>query len=136
MAADSLFELQIAKFVEKAGKNADEVVRKTAFEVFSQVIIISPVDEGRFKGNWQVAIESIPSGVLDTVDKSGTATIAKAKAATLTMRAGQIIYMVNNLEYARPLEYGHSKQAPSGMVRITVENFNAIINRAASEVPK
>jgi hypothetical protein len=38
-------------------------------------------------------------------------------------RWGEIIYLTNSLPYARRLEYGWSKQAPAGMVRITVANF-------------
>lgn len=136
MAADSLFELQIAKFVAKANGNIDLVVRKIALDVFTRVIVKSPVLTGRFKGNWQVAIESIPEGTLALDDKEGTATIAKVTAEVLGLKGGQIIYLVNNLEYARPLEWGHSKQAPGGMVRVTIEEFNAVVNQAASEVPK
>jgi hypothetical protein len=134
--ADSIFALQIAKFVEKAKGNADLVVRKVALDLFSRVITKSPVDTGRFKGNWQVAIGSIPAGTVEINDKAGTATIAKVTAEALNMRAGEVIYLVNNLPYARRLEYGHSKQAPAGMVRITIEEFNAAVNKAANEVPK
>jgi hypothetical protein len=37
---------------------------------------------------------------------------------------------VNNLPYAVPLEYGHSKQAPGGMVRITLARFQQIVDEA------
>lgn len=131
-----MFELQIARFVEKAKGNVDLVVRKVALDLFKRVIMKSPVDTGRFKGNWQVQIGSIPAGTLEIDDKAGTATIAKVTAETLNLRAGQIIYLVNNLPYARRLEYGHSKQAPGGMVRVTVAEFNAAVNRAANEVKK
>ncbi len=100
------------------------------------MILKSPVDTGRFRGNWQVAIESVPSGTLVIDDKSGTATIAKTTAVTLGLRAGQTITLVNNLEYARALEYGHSKQAPAGMVRLTLQEFGAVVQKAASGVSK
>ena len=132
----TIFSADIQKFIDKAKGNADLVVRKVALDLFRKVIVKSPVDTGRFKGNWQVAIGSIPAGTLSINDKSGTATIAKVTAEALNMKAGDVIYLVNNLPYARALEYGHSKQAPAGMVRITIEEFNAAVNTAASEVPK
>jgi hypothetical protein len=132
----SLFTAQIGAFVEKAKGNMDLVVRKIALDMFSRVIQKSPVDTGRFKGNWQVAIGSIPAGTLKLDDKTGTATMAKVTAATLQLEAGQVIYLVNNLPYAQALEYGHSKQAPSGMVRLTIAEFNAAVERAAQSVPK
>lgn len=130
------FELDIARFVEKAKGNVDLVVRKVALDLFKRVIMKSPVDTGRFRGNWQVAIGSIPAGTLQIDDKAGTATIAKVTAATMRLQAGQVITLVNNLVYARALEYGHSKQAPNGMVRLTVTEYGAIVNRAAADLPK
>lgn len=130
------FSLDIQRFVDKAKGNVDLVVRKISLDMFRRVIMKSPVDTGRFKGNWQVAIGSIPAGTLEVNDKTGTATIARVTAATLGLQAGETIYLVNNLEYARALEYGHSKQAPAGMVRISVAEYPGVVNKAASEVNK
>lgn len=130
------FQLDIQRFVDKAHGNLDLVVRKVALDLFKRVIMKSPVLTGRFKGNWQVAIGSIPAGTLEINDKAGTATIARATAATLNLRAGEVIYLVNNLDYARALEYGHSKQAPAGMVRLSVAEYGAVVNKAAGEVAK
>lgn len=130
------FELDIQRFVEKAKGNVDLVVRKISLDIFHRVIIKSPVKSGRFKGNWQVAIGSIPAGTLELNDKSGAATISRVDAAVLGLKAGEVIYLVNNLAYARRLEYGHSKQAPSGMVRLTLQEFPGVVNKAASEVSK
>lgn len=130
------FELDIQRFVDKAKGNIDLVIRKIALDMFKRVIMKSPVDTGRFRANFQVAIGSMPAGTLEIDDKTGAATISKVTAATLGLSAGQTIYLVNNLAYARRLEYGHSKQAPNGMVRITVQEFPGVVNKAASEVPK
>lgn len=131
-----MFAAQIADFVAKAKGNADLVVRKVALEMFSRVITKSPVDTGRFRGNWQVAIGSIPGGTLVLDDKAGTATIARVTAVALGLKAGEVIYLVNNLAYALPLEYGHSKQAPSGMVRLTIAEFQGVVTAAAASLPK
>jgi hypothetical protein len=130
------FQLDIQRFVAKANGNIDLVIRKIALDLFSRVILKSPVDTGRFKGNWQVAIGSIPSGTLELSDKDGGATIAQVTAETLGLKAGDVITLVNNLDYARSLEYGHSKQAPAGMVRTTVQEYGAVVAQAANEVPK
>lgn len=129
----SQFELDIARFVEKAKGRIDLVVRKISLDLFKRVIMKSPVKEGRFKGNWQCAIGSVPDGVLAVDDKAGTATISKMTAAVAGLHAGQIIYLVNNLAYARRLEYGHSQQAPAGVVRITVAEYRGVVEKAAAE---
>lgn len=130
------FVLDIQRFVDKANGNVDLVVRKVALDLFRRVIMKSPVDTGRFKGNWQVAIGAIPAGTIEVDDKSGAVSIARVDAAVLGLRAGDVIYLVNNLEYARALEYGHSKQAPGGMVRLSVAEYGAVVVQAAGEVPK
>jgi hypothetical protein len=130
------FTLDIQRFVDKAKGNIDIVIRKIALDIFKRVILKSPVDTGRFKGNWQVAIGEMPVGTLELDDKSGTATISKMQAVALGLEAGQIIYLVNNLVYGPRLEYGYSKQAPNGMVRLTLQEFPGIVVAAASEVAK
>jgi hypothetical protein len=49
-------------------------------------------------------------------DKTGGSSIADLK----NIGVGSVTYMTNNLPYAIPIEYGHSKQSPAGMVRINV----------------
>ncbi len=45
-------------------------------------------------------------------------------------KAGDVIYLANSLPYIRRLEYGWSKQAPAGMVRGTVGEFQQAIDKA------
>ncbi|QIH09007.1 MULTISPECIES: hypothetical protein [unclassified Pseudomonas] len=85
---------------------------------------------GRFRGNWQFSIDTPADGVLDQVDPSGNVTIAVLRTQVQSLTAGQTAYIVNNLPYAVPLEYGHSKQAPGGVVRITLARFQQIVDEA------
>jgi hypothetical protein len=85
---------------------------------------------GRFRGNWQFSIDTPAEGVLDQVDPSGNVTIAVLRAQVQALTIGQTAYIVNNLPYAVPLEYGHSKQAPGGMVRVTLTRFQQIVEEA------
>lgn len=85
---------------------------------------------GRFRGNWQFSIDTPAEGVLDQIDVSGSVSIAVLKAQVQSLTAGQTAYIVNNLPYSIPLEYGHSTQAPGGMVRITLARFQQIVEEA------
>ena len=85
---------------------------------------------GRFRGNWQFSVDAPAEGVLDQVDPSGNVTIAVLRTQVQSLTAGQTAYIVNNLPYGIPLEYGHSKQAPGGMVRITLTRFQQIVDEA------
>lgn len=108
--------------------------QKVAIEAFTRVIMRSPVDTGRFRGNWQVQIGSIPDGVLALDDRDGTATVSKATAAAQQFKPGQMIYLTNNLPYAQRLETGWSKQAPGGMVGITVQELQPVVDKALAQV--
>ncbi|MCU7645653.1 hypothetical protein [Pseudomonas piscis] len=85
---------------------------------------------GRFRGNWQLSIDTPAEGVLDQIDPAGNVTIAVLRTQAQSLTAGQTAYIVNNLPYAVPLEYGHSQQAPGGMVRITLARFQQIVDEA------
>ncbi|APC18175.1 hypothetical protein BLL42_21510 [Pseudomonas frederiksbergensis] len=85
---------------------------------------------GRFRGNWQFSIDTPAEGVLDQVDPSGNVTIAVLRAQVQALTIGQTAYIVNNLPYGIALEYGHSKQAPGGMVRVTLTRFQQIVEEA------
>lgn len=90
---------------------------------------------GRFRGNWQVGIDECPSEELDRIDKSGDSTKRIGNMILRSFRVGmKDIYFVNNLPYAYLLEFGHSKQAPNGMVRVTALQFSQYLDDAAREV--
>lgn len=128
------FAAQVEAWANKARERITLAQRKIAMEVFTEVIMMSPVDTGRFKGNWQCSIGSVPNGTLALDDQSGTATISAMTAEALQVEAGQVIYLVNNLPYAQRLEYGWSKQAPNGMVRLTVQRWRPVVARVAREI--
>lgn len=128
------FTQQTQAWADKANKRIDLAVQKIALEAFTRVILRSPVDTGRFRGNWLVSIGSAQGGFTEDVDPSGVIIISDVKETVLTLKAGQTIYLVNNLPYARRLEYGYSTQAPEGMVRITALEFQPIVQAVAEQI--
>lgn len=131
----STFALQLSEFAKRAGRNADLVVQKVATDVLRRVVLRSPVDTGRFRGNWQTTISAPAAGSVAIEDKSGNVAISKGQQALVSFQCGPDIFITNNLPYGRRLEYeGWSKQAPAGMVRITVSEYANIVARAVGEV--
>lgn len=135
----STFRLDVSKFVDKTKARLDLVVRKIALELFTRVVLKSPVDTGRFRANWQLAIGDIPDDVLELDDKAGTATVSRGVAASQGVRAGDVVYLVNNLPYGPRLEYGWSQQAPAGMVRISIAEIqtwlDGVVDAAKRQLP-
>lgn len=128
------FSDDLAKFEAKTSEKLDLAVRKIALELFSRVILKTPVDTGRARANWQVSIGALPNGTLQLEDKTGQATISAATARTAGVEAGDVIYLSNNLPYAERLEDGYSLQAPAGMVALSVQEFQAIANEIGLEL--
>jgi len=130
------FGADLEKFEQRTTDKMQRAVRKIAFGVFKSVIRMSPVDTGRFRGNWQPAIGIVPSGTLETVDPIGNVVMAKVAGVTGRIEIGDVIYMVNNLPYAERLEDGWSGQAPNGMVRLTVQRFIPIVDAVVAQVAR
>lgn len=144
------FSLDISRFVEKAQGRIDLVVQKVTLDVFRSVIMMSPVGNpalwknpesapegyvgGRFRGNWIADIGNYSTNILNNFDKSGNETIKKVSAIVARGKSGGVVYLVNNLPYAQRLEYGYSMQAPAGMVRTTIANYQSYINNAVSSI--
>lgn len=115
------FTADISRFIGKTEKSAEQAVRKISFELLNKVILKSPVDTGRFRANWYVSVNYVSKEVSSSVDKSGADSIRRGSLGINAYKLGDAaIYLSNNLPYAYRLEMGYSKQAPSGMARLSV----------------
>ncbi|WP_421526309.1 hypothetical protein [Pseudomonas yamanorum] len=85
---------------------------------------------GRFRGNWMFSIGTPNNATTEEVDPTGTKSTARVTAGAIEFNAGDTCYITNSLGYAIPLEFGHSTQAPGGMVRVTVARFQQIVLEA------
>lgn len=123
------FVSDLRKFAEKTKRSLDQTCRAVSIKWFSATILSTPVDTGRLRGNWQVTQGAPAGGITARLDPSGQGIIAD-----VTQHAGglgSLTYLVNNLEYATAIEYGHSMQAPEGMVRINFARIKSIIEQSA-----
>ena len=126
--------MSFAKDLDKITLNlsgyAENMVRATLFNLSYRIIKESPVDTGRFRGNWQASVNTPKVTQLKRKDRTGTSTITAVNNVLEKFSMGQTFYLTNNLPYARRLEYGYSKQAPSGMLRINVMRVQSELEKA------
>lgn len=130
----STFALQLAAFADKCGKNAEMAVKKVSIDVLAKVVQRSPVDTGRFRGNWVMSVASPNITTKDVTDKSGDATISHESANLQAFKLGESVYIMNSLPYSLRLENGYSQQAPGGMVKLTIAEFQPLVDQAAKEI--
>ena len=81
------FAESLAAFAEQAKEAIDDVFRDVVIEIGTSIIRLSPVDTGRFKGNWHLSIDNIESVTFDEVDPTGAKVrTTGTKRATITAR--------------------------------------------------
>lgn len=129
------FADSIEAFHRKTKLSMDIIVRKVGLDLTRAVVARSPVDTGRFRGNWMLGVGSVNTTMLpDITDQDGGDTIEKIASGLDRVHAGGVFYITNSLPYAIPLEYGHSDQAPNGMVRLTVREYRTYIENAVRQL--
>ena len=112
----------------------DKWFRLITLGLYRDVIVGTPVDTGRARANWQLAIGSAPASVLNKTDKgrpksdSGASgsEVRKANQKMGVRKAGRSVFIANNLGYIGKLEEGHSKQS-SGWVENAMKRAEARI---------
>lgn len=123
-----LFDLN--RFAKKTEIKMDLVVKKVVIDLFTGFVLHTPVDTGMARAGWMIGISTPPNGVPAPGKKFYKKPIPKAGK----VKAGGIIWIMNNIPYIRHLEYGtakygYSPKAPQGMVRITFKKVVASLNR-------
>lgn len=131
------FELAMRGAIGQTKEQIEEVITLSLLEFVSRIKIRTPVDTGRLRANWQFGVGSAPRGVLELgVD-------AKLTAIGGGAGAGRVYFVVNNLPYARRIEFGfigpdslgrNYQQAGRKMVALTVMEWPQIVASAVAAV--
>lgn len=127
------FARQVQRFTAKTEKALDKTVRAITFALFREVIMRSPVDTGRLRGNWQTTVNSAATTTVTRDDKTGAGPIAEVLANGGGW--GSKTFLANNLPYAGRIEFdgwSHTK-APAGMVRVSFARIQRIVAKAARD---
>lgn len=132
------FQGDIEKWIKQVKSGLDDVIREFVKAVHADLVKGSPVDTGRFRANWQITYNHIPMYALNEYDKSGNATIAAGIRTANVLPLGRggavtTIYFSNMLIYANALEYGHSQQAPAGVLGLVAVRLRSYMAEAIIE---
>lgn len=123
MSAGQDFAVAFGQMMDRCRDQQKLVARLVMLDVASEMIQRSPVDTGRFKNNWFAGLGAKNLTTTNAVSKSGTGSQARIHASLEAFEIGHKVYITNSLPYAVPLEHGHSKQAPNGMVGMALQNY-------------
>lgn len=119
------FGADLKKFSRLVQVDYEKVVRRIALDILARIVRRTPVDTGRARASWNIQAGEPDMAVAPVgarpADRLSDTALLQARA----MGRGRGIWITNALPYIVALEHGHSKQAPLGMVRITLAEVEA-----------
>jgi|14_taG_2_1085336.scaffolds.fasta_scaffold00104_11 hypothetical protein len=140
--------------VERLVVESEEIVKGTILSMGSKIIQRSPVGNyrlwksfqktgkppknyvgGRFRMNWVSSINTLDASRQTGTDPSGMEAMTRLKMKVDDLEAGNVFFMANSLPYAMELEFGHSTQAPNGIVRTVLQEYAQAITEAKAKRP-
>lgn len=142
------WSLPLDRYARTFRGDLEKAARAVALDLFSRIIVKTPVDTGRARGNWMIDIGRAPEGMLaqgfgpgraEGGEPGSNAAAAQANAMAQASRLGGFrlgvtISIRNTLPYIIRLENGWSDQAPAGMVKVTLTEVGAVTARAAARI--
>ena len=118
--------------MRRVDKLAIQQVRRVAIAVGSGVIVATPVDTGRARGNWLSSLGT-PVSVMNWDGSAGfgaESSISRLRSIASNYHGGSL-FVANNLPYINRLNNGWSKQqaVPGWIERISSEVFDTLKGR-------
>lgn len=129
------FKKDIDDFDKEFEKNINGFVQEITRDITYEIIDRSPVKTGNFRGNWQHATNSTPTGLTGQFSPVATTAKSRVNQSLKTIKAGNVENVVNNVDYGNLLEFlGWSNQAPEGMVRVTFSHIEQTIRKVLFKI--
>lgn len=138
MAARSIANTALAEQNANRPKGASKINKLSKSDIARTIPLAAGADYVgcRFRANWQIGISVINTASSREPDATGESAMQAGSAKMDTWSPGKTIYISNSLPYAMRLEYGWSTQAPGGMVRLTQQRFNTILDANIKAITK
>jgi len=124
------FNDEILEFAKTVVPNKFAVfIRKIALELLSRVVLKTPVDTGRARGNWQLTVNWKPDADVPFEDEEGNETINRGNMEIKKVRFGDTVFLTNNVSYVLYLEEGTDRMAPAKMLAGAIEEVRVAFER-------
>jgi hypothetical protein len=136
------FSKAMKKAKDQPARDSLIVHKKVILEALTRIVKRTPVDTGRARANWQATLntpsnQSTPHAGKPSKPKrtkapalsvAGSEAVARGLAVLDGLKPYSVFWISNNVQYVKYLESGGrmSKQAPRGMVAVTVEELKAM----------
>ena len=123
----------IENLSERTMAKIHKAMKVSTIQLFKSVIMMTPVDTGMARGNWQCTGNKEASGIIEEI-RSESETIKAMMDEVIKSSIQRGIFLTNNLDYIQKLEYGGSKQTPQGMVRVSLERIEKDLKEIIQDI--
>lgn len=137
--------------IDELDEKSNMLVRALALEGISRIVLRTPVRTGRARGNWHLSkgspVRSVddPSSYSEPEGEGGASlppvsagagqeAVERGRTKLAAFRIGDTLYITNALPYIDALEDGHSQQAPNGMIALTVDDLEPLVDQIAAQI--
>lgn len=126
------WNVAVGRFIQVFGGNMHRIVSAHALDLLSRIQARTPVDTGRLRNSFHVIMPNSSFDRFAYTDRTGRGFDGSLDGATTgPFEAG----VGSNVEYGPRIESGSSKQAPHGMVAVSVrEKSLELENEVAREL--
>ena len=115
------FNKSVQRYIQRFRLQTAEAVAALAFELEGLVKEKTPVDTGRLRASIHTVLYGQNDNFTYRITPRGRQRPATYFGGLLTEQRTPLEAIVGtNVEYALPIEAGHSRQAPSGMFRVSM----------------
>ena len=131
------FAKTVDDWCSKVEGRATAVFRQASQRVINAALDGVPIDLGFAHNSGRASLESMPSIDPSATNKEKQAvpfdSFGEITAVISSAELGQTIYFGFTAAYILPLEFGHSKQAPAGFVRLAAAQWPVIVSETIAE---
>jgi len=116
--------LTLTQARKKVQDNVLTAYQETVKKSSEDMILNTPVDSGKARGNWNTRLNSSDTYINESArDPSGAASMAKNKTVVDRATIKDDIFFTNNVPYIQVLENGDVHHIPAGMRAIAKANI-------------
>lgn len=101
----------MSRFIKAMEKDLANAVKDISAQALNSLIKKTPVDTGDAQNSWNMTEDKIDTSLL------------QSKRERISGKKD--VYITNSVPYIKALEHGHSKQAPKGMIGLTVNELKS-----------
>lgn len=120
------FGESVQNLVDGAVGWVEEVKREASLEVVRRLYDRTPKDTTNASKAWLLSVGPAPSHIVFDGTAIRRNPVTEAFRELIRHPEGDV-HITNDERYIHALEYGHSKQAPNGFLRITIAEWPAIV---------